>query len=496
MGMNPQDPPVDPEALLRAAAAALPGHDAAALAALGQEFPELSIEAVIGRGGSGVVYRVRQTKLGRLAALKILEPGLAARDAAFGERLQREAQLLAQLDHPGILKVYDFGERGGRFYLLCEFVEGIDLRKLMAMGELAPSEALRLVPQICAALQYAHDRGVVHRDVKPENILIDLDGNAKLADFGLARLVRAEGPGSHLTRDSQLLGTPHYMAPEQWRGAAVDHRADIFALGVVFYELLTGHLPVGDFAPPSQRSGVPARLDQIVRKALAQDPGLRFQRAAELGQETSLVAAADSRTATGPTAIPRAPESSAAGVGEARSVEMQARPGAPSAGGRILVVMALLFLPGLIVSLWWNQSSLEAKRAAAATAAEQLREQIWDRHGFNLPIQTSLSSPPCGGFLLLGLLIVVLVMILRSGFRSIRRIQRAGAGTDGLVFAELRAWGIFVGAFDAAVLVPILQIGGRYQGAWFASVLLVLVPLNVVFFVWRYRCDRAAIGTM
>jgi len=477
--MNPNQRKIDAESLLRAAAADLPENQPAALAELGVAFPELRIEAAVGRGGSGVVYRVQQSKLGRPAALKILDPALAAREPAFAERLQREGQAMAQLDHPGILKVYDFGERSGRYYLLTEYVDGIDLRKLLAMGELAPEEALRLVPQVCAALQYAHDRGIVHRDVKPENILLDIDGNVKLADFGLARLVGATGPGSHLTRDSQLLGTPHYMAPEQWRGAAVDHRADIFALGVVFYELLTGQLPVGDFAPPSQRTGVPRRLDQIVRKALAQDPGRRYQQAEELDRDLrtphSEPVSPASASAPGPFVDVRAP---------GRRTTLLLGMGALA----VVVSAVLYFLNSASTARAAAEAARQADWRAAMEAARQTGAPLQPEPVHGIPA----SMPP--GFLVVGTGALLLILAVRLGFASIRRIQRAGGAADGLGFAEFLAWGLFVGAFDAAVLVPIAQMGGRYEGAVFAGALLLVVPLNVLFFTWRYRSDRAAIG--
>ena len=480
MGMNPNAPQTAAESLLRAAADDLPENRPEALAALGVAFPELAIEAAIGRGGSGVVYRVRQTKLGRLAALKILAADLVAKDPTFQERLQREGQALAALDHPGILKVYDFGERAGRYYLLTEFVDGIDLRKLLAMGELAPEEALRLVAPICAALQYAHDHGIVHRDVKPENVLLDLDGNVKLADFGLARLV-APGAAAPLTRDSQRLGTPHYMAPEQWRGAAVDHRADIFALGVVLYELLTGQLPVGDFAPPSQRPGVPRRLDQVVKKALAQDPERRYQQAEELGREArgeSGPAVQSTVHSTPPIAPPVAP------------VPQR------SPAGRVLLVLGFVLVPFFLFGLWYLPRWQAQRTAAAEAHGEAVREQLWRDHRIHVPEPTPASAPLPGGFFLVGLFALVVFLLVRSGFRSIRSIQRAGGSADGLARAELFAWGLFVAAFDAAVLVPIANLRSEYQGAFLAGALLLLVPLNVFFFVWRYRCDRAAIGRL
>ena len=271
----------DPADLLRAARADTPNPDEAAqLAQVRAAFAELTVERRIGEGGMATVYRAVQPKLQRTVALKVLKAELATQPE-FQQRFEREARALASLDHPRILRVLDFGERGGLYYLLTDYVDGADLRRLLELGQLGAEEALRLAPQICEALRYAHLHGVVHRDVKPENILIDLDGNVRIADFGLARIARGDTPPELLTRTTQVLGTPHYMAPEQWRSGKVDHRADIFSLGVVLYEMLTGTLPIGDFASPSQREGVPERLDGVVRRALAQDPERRFQKVEE-----------------------------------------------------------------------------------------------------------------------------------------------------------------------------------------------------------------------
>jgi len=282
--MSPNDAAPDPSGLVHEAQKQAPAPtDPEVLAALQARFPELRLERRIGEGGMSTVYRAVQTKLQRPVALKVLRQELAAQPE-FRARFAREAQAMAALDHPRILRVLEFGERDGVYFLLTDFVDGVDLRRLMELGQVSPGEALRLVPQICEALRYAHMHGVVHRDVKPENILIDLEGNVRMADFGLARMARGDEPPAALTRTSQILGTPHYMAPEQWRSGQVDHRADIFSLGVVLYELLTGKLPIGDFAPPSDQAGVPPQLDSVVRRALAQDPERRFQQVDEFEQ--------------------------------------------------------------------------------------------------------------------------------------------------------------------------------------------------------------------
>jgi hypothetical protein len=251
-------------------------------AELAPHFPQLEILELLGQGGMGAVYKARQRQLNRLVALKILPPQVAA-DPAFAERFTREAQALAQLNHPHIVAVHDSGQAGGLYYFVMEYVDGVNLRRMLAEGKLAPAEALAIVPQICEALQYAHDEGVVHRDIKPENLLLDKRGRVKIADFGLARLVGPSRPDFTLTGTQQVMGTPHYMAPEQMeRPQAVDHRADIYSLGVVFYEMLTGELPLGRFQPPSKKVEIDVRLDDVVLRSLEREPERRYQQASSV----------------------------------------------------------------------------------------------------------------------------------------------------------------------------------------------------------------------
>jgi tRNA A-37 threonylcarbamoyl transferase component Bud32 len=249
---------------------------------LAARFPQLEIIELRGQGGMGAVYKARQKSLDRLVALKIINPE-AADDPGFESRFAREARALARLNHPNIVGVHDFGQADGLYYLIMEYVDGVDLRSLLADGKLPPAEALALVPQICDALQYAHEEAIVHRDIKPENILVDKRGRVKIADFGLAKLLRLSAVEMTLTHTRQVVGTFHYMAPEQFeRPGEVDHRVDIYALGVVFYEMLTGMLPVGRFDLPSQRCAVDARLDDVVLRALEREPDRRYQHASDV----------------------------------------------------------------------------------------------------------------------------------------------------------------------------------------------------------------------
>jgi serine/threonine protein kinase len=223
-------------------------------------------------------------------ALKILPPEVGQSET-FAERFTREARSLAKLNHPQIVTVYDFGRtEDGLYYFLMEFVDGTDLRQVIQAGGLTSEQALAIVPQVCEALHYAHKKGIVHRDIKPENLLLDKEGNVKIADFGLARLLDRPTSAYTLTQADQRMGTPQYMAPEQIEHPhEVDHRADIYSLGVVFYEMLTGELPIGLFAPPSKKVHVDVRLDEIVLHTLEKEPERRYQHASEIKTDVETV---------------------------------------------------------------------------------------------------------------------------------------------------------------------------------------------------------------
>ena len=244
-------------------------------------FPELEILDLVGRGGMGAVYKVRQKNLDRIVALKVFL--YRSDDPEFAARFQREARALAKLRHPNIVSVHDIGKREFLHYLIMEFVDGVNLRELTHEERLKPEVALQMVPQLCDALQYAHDQGVIHRDIKPENLLLDVNGNIRIADFGLAKMTGNVNNGT-LTHTQQVMGTLNYMAPEQReRPTEVDHRADIYSLGVVIYELLTGELPIGRFQPPSSKSSVKTELDEVVMRALEKEPERRYQQISDFG---------------------------------------------------------------------------------------------------------------------------------------------------------------------------------------------------------------------
>ena len=253
-------------------------------------FPSLEIIELIGAGGMGAVYKARQPGLDRVVALKVL-PAEFDHDVKFALRFTREARTLAKLSHPNIVSVFEFGKVEDTYYFLMEFVEGSTLRDVVSAGRLSPAEALTIVPHLCDALQYAHDKGIVHRDIKPENILISVDGTVKIADFGLSRLLGEEGRQGTLTATHEVMGTPRYMAPEQFEGShGVDHRADIYSLGVVFYEMLTGELPIGRFAAPSKKAEIDVRLDEVVLRTLEKEPQRRYQHASHVKSDMQSIA--------------------------------------------------------------------------------------------------------------------------------------------------------------------------------------------------------------
>jgi len=285
-----------PKCLLAAASTATePGRSGEAgsppsLETIAAGFPQLEILEFIGQGGMGLVFKARQRKLDRFVALKLL-PQKPGADPAFCERFRREARVLARLSHPNIVAVHDFGEAGPFFYLLMEYVDGVNLRQAMQSGRFTPAQALALVPKICDALQYAHEEGVLHRDIKPENLLLDMRGRVKIADFGIAKLL-GETKDITLTASGSAIGTPHYMAPEQLeRPQEVDQRADVYSLGVVFYEMLTGELPIGRFAPPSEKAPIDPRLDRVVLRSLEKERERRYQSAGDFKTQVEKITA-------------------------------------------------------------------------------------------------------------------------------------------------------------------------------------------------------------
>jgi Tol biopolymer transport system component len=258
----------------------------------GRTLGHYRIVAELGRGGMAVVYKAWQPSLERFVALKVL-PAYFQHEPEFLARFHREAKSAARLNHPNIITIHDTGEIDGVHYIAMEYVEGGSLRDRLAAGPLSLEETANILAQIAAALDFAHRHGLIHRDIKPANILFTDDGRPKVTDFGIARA----SDGTHLTRTGVLMGTPEYMAPEQAEGRPVDHRTDLYALGVVLYQMLTGRAPFQGTTPhatlhaviyeppPPPRQiapGLPPAVEAVVLKAIAKQPERRFQRGADM----------------------------------------------------------------------------------------------------------------------------------------------------------------------------------------------------------------------
>jgi predicted Ser/Thr protein kinase len=390
-------------------------------------FPQLEIVEAVGRGGMGFVYKARQPNLDRVVALKLL-PERWAGDPEFAERFNREGRFLARLNHPNIVSVHDFGRTAEFYFLTMEYVDGVNLRQAMQAGRFSPTEALAIVPQICAALQYAHAQGVLHRDIKPENILLDGKGGVKIADFGIAKLIGEERASLTLTQAGATLGTPQYMAPEQLeRPNDVDHRADIYSLGVVFYELLTGELPLGRFDPPSASTPVGTHVDQVVMRTLEKDRGKRHQSAGELKTAVENVAANPGHRAmgggTGVVAVP-----SAVGGGAAT-------PGMPTvrtsrqavvAAGLVMLAVLLTVVPFGLAAAFGGRSGwpivllLGISGVASGLCGTVLGWVAWARirrsHGQLTGLPLAIFASVCFPFLmLLGLAATLMWVRVRPG---------------------------------------------------------------------------------
>ncbi|HYM08813.1 MAG TPA: protein kinase, partial [Terriglobales bacterium] len=259
-------------------------------ALLGQRYEVLQI---LGEGGMGAVYKARDIELNRMVALKVIRPDLAGNQAII-DRFKQELLLATQVTHKNVIRIYDLSEADGMKFITMEFVEGEDLRGLMQKkGKLAPEEAVEIMQQTCRALEAAHSAGIIHRDLKPQNIMRDKTGRVLVMDFGLARTLEGDG----MTQTGALVGTMDYMSPEQALGKDLDQRSDVFAMGLIFYELLTGKMPykadsvvasllkrTQERAAPvsSHDASIPCPLSNIVGKCMEPDLKLRYQSSAEI----------------------------------------------------------------------------------------------------------------------------------------------------------------------------------------------------------------------
>ena len=297
----------------------------------------------LGAGGMADVYLAEDTTLGRQVAVKVLLKRYAG-DGQFVERFRREAQAAARINHPNIVNIYDWGPVDGTYYIVMEYVEGETLKDhIRREGRYGPGEAVRIALELLAGVQVAHGAHIVHRDIKSQNILIDPAGTVKVTDFGIAK-----ADDSQMTEAGSILGTAQYLAPEQAKGEPVDERTDLYSVGVVFYEMLTGSLPFrGDSAvtvalkhvneqPPEPAElvpGLPYSLNQIVLKALAKDPDQRYRSAAEFSAD--LVAARSGGPTAGRHLRPVArPHHGAVAGGRHRGHDPRAAPGRRGGGRR------------------------------------------------------------------------------------------------------------------------------------------------------------------
>lgn len=261
----------------------------------GQQLDRYLLESEIGTGGMGIVYRAQHQLLRTWVAIKVLDPRLAS-DGRFVQRFALEAQTAARLQHPNIVKVFDVGQAEGWYFIVMEFLDGVPLdRWLRERQRCSPQEAAGIIGQVAAALDHAHAHDLVHRDVKPANIMLRSDGHVTLMDFGLVRA----GDGIGLTLQNQVLGTPEYMSPEQAQGQRATKYSDIYALGIVAYKLITGAVPfsgdtpvstmrmhIDQALPPLHRltPDAPAALEAVIAKALTKQPAQRFQSAGEFAR--------------------------------------------------------------------------------------------------------------------------------------------------------------------------------------------------------------------
>ena len=254
---------------------------------------------IIGKGGMATVYRAHQASMDRDVAIKVMSLDLAD-EPEFATRFKHEAQIIARLQHPHIVPVYDFGTESRRLtFLVMRLLPGGSLGDELRKGGLSTERVIELTRQIASALDYAHQRGVIHRDLKPTNVLLDEQGNAYLTDFGIAKMIGGSTI-TGVTSPGSVMGTPTYMAPEQWRSEPVDARTDVYALGVIVYQMLLGQVPFSsetphglmyqhlDSEPPSPRTikpGLPMGIEPVIRKALAKSPNERYASAGDLARD-------------------------------------------------------------------------------------------------------------------------------------------------------------------------------------------------------------------
>lgn len=328
------------------------------------QYGRYQVQSEIGRGSMGVVYKALDPKIDRIIALKVLKQHHVT-DSDMVKRFLREAKAAGRLSQSNIVMVYDVGQDHGTVYIAMELVEGEGLDRIIKKGPLHPDQAIDIIRQVAVALDYAHKQQIVHRDIKPSNIIMTPEGEIKITDFGIARIVDA--PGSEQTQVGSILGTPSYMSPEQVRGQKVDGRSDLFSLGTILYEMITGEKPFkgSNFMsifhsiatlelphPSSHNANVPVELEKVISKALHKDPDNRFQTGAEFA---------------------KALENCATGL-DSESTVVGQRSGTQSKNGRRLLISLVVLCASLaiiaLIALWWfrtvpDRSPLEPQHKPA-----------------------------------------------------------------------------------------------------------------------------------
>ncbi len=305
---------------------------------LQQMLPAYEILSILGQGGMGAVYKGRQKSLDRVVAIKILPPEAAEDDMQFAERFKNEARTMAKMNHPAIVHVYDFGETTeGQLYIVMEFIDGTDVAKMIqSQGKLPEDYALSITAHVCDALGYAHTQGVVHRDIKPANVLINMAGQVKVADFGLAKATDPSQMG--LTKTNMAMGTPDFVSPEALMpGVPLDGRADLYAVGVMLYNMLTGSIPRGAFRMPSATLQTDARFDKIILKAMEMDRENRYQTALDLRRDLDVILTTPAAKSGGQTlpaqaALPQKPMGKSPSAPQQRTAAGAATPGRTAPG--------------------------------------------------------------------------------------------------------------------------------------------------------------------
>ena len=361
------------------------GQQTSAELLIGSDFAGYRIEEVAARGGMGVVYRATQLRLTRMVALKVVTPALA-RDASFRERFRREWTVAASIDHPNVIPVYEAGEEDDILFIAMRWVEGSNLRDAIDGGPLVPGRAAHLVSQVASALDAAHERELIHRDIKPANILITGQDHVYLTDFGLTKHASSI---SSLTKTGQWMGTVDYTAPEQIEGTAVTAATDVYSLGCVLFEALTGRAPYkreNDLAtlwahvyapPPSLREvdpDAPEALDEVVQRAMSKDPAKRFASAGEFGR--AAVAAARGEAALAPPPVTAPPATSDRDVTSAGERREPWRPGRRALYGLGGLLAAVAVIAAIVLVAGGSDES-KTERAGGIPAARLKAASPW-----------------------------------------------------------------------------------------------------------------------